>query len=431
MIDGFFKRRMSDMRDTIANCGDIRKLADRLMAEDFIDFDKEQDIMDQLRQLSKRDRSECLIQAVRSQAKLDPSKFKVFVEILKEQPSLKSLAVSLQEDYGQQRHHLQHAPFCVSTDRICFHHYAENYLPGPTLTRQASTSSSDSESPPSELLETSLERKWALLITDLVDILEGFEKALERMKTALENLVLPRPAKTSAKRPRRSKRLEECVLVVTSSEYKEVKTVRELFRLLAPLQVWSCIEPSLLGFVIEASRCQPAKERFQDFLKLRKSTASSTAIPLNVNLAVSDERTSPQMETAVPNGAPAQESTSHQLGENNGVQRQPTAGQVEIKEKLDRDALTVEEYDKNADYLCGIMAIPRYFLAYFGARDGCIVLRWGVPRQLLPHMLGAHITDNVLRTLAGLRVKEVRIGAHFHLAVPTPAYWEVKQDVEV
>ncbi len=277
-------------------------------------------------------------------------------------------------------------------------------------------------------MSSALEREWALLITALAELLD--EKALERMKTALEQLVLSKPAKNSSARPRKSKKLEKCAPIVASCEYKEAKSVREFFKLLAPR--WSWVECSLLEFVIKASRCKPAMEKFQEFLRIRKTAASTTTVPVvkedcSTIQTVSNGETLPQPESEAPTerrGLLPLE-TSNAVGGNHGIPED-----IGIEEKLDKDALTLEEYDQHAGFLCGITATPRYLLEYIGARDGCIALQWRMSNQLLPLHL-ARITDEDLKSLAKLKVLEIRIGAYLHLAVPTIAYWEGKREVEV
>ncbi len=139
--------------------------------------------------------------------------------------------------------------------------------PSPTLTQQDLTSSSDSDSNPEEL-------KWALLIPAIVEDLDASGNALPRMKTALEHSALSKAAKRSSakSRKRKSKTLGECARIVKSREYKEAQTVQELFGLLAPLCGWD--DYWHLGFILEASSCKPAMEKFKEFLRIREEDRS-------------------------------------------------------------------------------------------------------------------------------------------------------------
>ncbi len=86
--------------DAIASCASVHKFADRLMEEEFISSELRNHLLDSV-VLTDHDRSRRLVEAVRSQVNLKPSKFQTFVVILEEEPSLKSLADRLKLDYGQ------------------------------------------------------------------------------------------------------------------------------------------------------------------------------------------------------------------------------------------------------------------------------------------------------------------------------------------
>ncbi len=88
----------ASIRDTIAACSDIQVIADRLVAKCFIERNREREIMEGY---PARKQSKLLLEAVMTQVKLSSSKFKVFVSILEEQPSLKDLVAKLQEEYSE------------------------------------------------------------------------------------------------------------------------------------------------------------------------------------------------------------------------------------------------------------------------------------------------------------------------------------------
>lgn len=264
-------------------------------------------------------------------------------------------------------------------------------------------------------------REFSLLLSELVELLERSEKALERMKRSMSFLVLQEPSS--------AKSSNQCVLI-ESSTYKEANTIDKLFEQLLQAKRLRWEEPSLLEHIIKASKCEPAMEKLKGFLLMRKRSSLYCYPSSQDHLSLtSAEESSPHSEAAGSSEkaeVPQQDTTNCQVGQSGQAPEE-----VEIEEKLDKDMLTAEEYDENADFLCGILAIPRYVMRFLGARGGCISIRWTVSRQLLAHMLNARITEDVLQSLAGLGVKEIRIGTYFHLSVPAAAYWEGKHNIEV
>ena len=89
----------STTSDAVASCASVHKIADKLTEKGFISPELRSDILDNA---SLRERSRRLVDAVRTQVKLNPSQFEVFIGILEEQPSLKSLAAQLKQDCGKQ-----------------------------------------------------------------------------------------------------------------------------------------------------------------------------------------------------------------------------------------------------------------------------------------------------------------------------------------
>ena len=90
----------STTSDAVASCASVHKIAEKLMEKGFISPELRSDILDNP-SLPPRERSRRLVDAVRTQIKLNPGQFEVFIGILEEQPSLKSLATRLKEDCGK------------------------------------------------------------------------------------------------------------------------------------------------------------------------------------------------------------------------------------------------------------------------------------------------------------------------------------------
>ncbi len=256
---------------------------------------------------------------------------------------------------------------------------------------------------------TTLDSKWALLIKNIVNQLNVSDKALQNIKIALEHRVLSKPTKSSSATPQKtkeSKSWRKVRRIVTSSGFTNARNVRELFSLLAHRSHWNWIHYHLLEFVVEASDCQSSMEMLKEFLQLREALAPFVFVPMTKD--------------------------SHLQNGGLSSQPEPPTDDVEIEVKTDKESLTVEEYDRNTTCFSAVAAIPKMVLGYFGAGRGCIATYWRISRHVIPHILHCmRINEKVLRALAELRVVEIRIGAYFHIVVPTLAYWEGKREVEV
>ncbi len=96
------RKYASEMKESVASCESVDKFADKLVEKDFISLQLESDIL--YHPSSPLEKSGQLFDAVRSQVKLNPSNFAVFIDILEEESPLKSLAAQLKQDYGNYSH---------------------------------------------------------------------------------------------------------------------------------------------------------------------------------------------------------------------------------------------------------------------------------------------------------------------------------------
>ncbi len=102
------------------------------------------------------------------------------------------------------------------------------------------------------------ESEWALLVTEVANILGSDENALQSMKRMLQQRVQCMPLKKPGSR------LKKLKLIVDSPEYKNAASVGDLFDLLAPCWNWRKYE--LLELLIKASHCKAAEYLLQKFL---------------------------------------------------------------------------------------------------------------------------------------------------------------------
>ena len=272
----------------------------------------------------------------------------------------------------------------------------------------------------------------ALLITDLVELLDKYDGALGRMKVALENLVLPLS-------------LKKLVHIVRSQEYKEATSVQELFKLLAPY--WNCIDCNLLRVIVRASGCQPAIERLDKFLHRRSAISPSLVLysptraesskgDISKGDTLSDENEADRVIVNQPIQSPAK--SSMEESQCTSIPNQPTEeksdlkkeSSVKVEAKVDTDFLTLKDYDEKTSLLCGVLRLPRFALSYLRLATGCVLLTWQMSVDLVQYVQSIQPTDSDLLLLAKHGFSFINIANSYHIAIPNSSFWEANKDDE-
>ena len=272
----------------------------------------------------------------------------------------------------------------------------------------------------------------ALLITDLVELLDKYDGALGRMKVALENLVLPLS-------------LKKLVHIVRSQDYKEATSVQELFKLLAPY--WSCIDCNLLRVIVRASGCQAAIERLDKFLHHRSAISPSLVLysPTRANSSESskgdikndtssDRNEADRVIVNQPIQSPAK--SSMEESQCTSIPNQPTEeksdlkkeSSVKVEAKVDTDILTLKDYDEKTSLLCGVLRLPRFALSYLRLATGCVLLTWQMSVDLVQYVQSVQPTDSDLQLLAKHGFSNINIGNSYHIAIPNSSSWKANDD---
>ncbi len=268
------------------------------------------------------------------------------------------------------------------------------------LSRQSSGSDSDSDSNDSVDWVSSLESQWALLIATLVEILSNHEKALMKMKSALEQRVI---SKSVGKSEQKLKR--KFSPLIGSPDYKEAKAVDDFFRVLAPY--WNWKEYGLLEFLLRASGCQAAIEKLQEFVASRQQAAPNIVL----QLSHAEETMPGEAISSLPRSA-----------------EEPYPGdphqKIVIVMKVNRDKLTLQDYDQDTSLLCRVVRISRHDLALLGTGTGCIAIRWMISPELAKGIQHMMVTDELLKELAQRNIVKISIGSNFHLSIATMDYWQ-------
>ncbi len=252
---------------------------------------------------------------------------------------------------------------------------------------RASTDSSDSTL---AFSVSSLETKWALLIVTLTEILSGHENALIKMKTAFEQRVRSKPVGKSGGK------LKKFNPVVASPEYKEAKAINAFFNLLAPF--WNWKEYSLLEFLVEASGCESAIEKLQEFIESRKQEAPFVVLQLSPEVEAKPGQTDGAISPLSLPGSLVEQST--------GDPRKPQQ-KVLVLMKVKKDVLTLEDYDQEASLLCRVVKISRHDLTLLGTGTGCIAIRWKIASDLAEGIQHTTVTNTLLQELAEQRVVQI------------------------
>ena len=309
-------------------------------------------------------------------------------------------------------------------------------------TQSVTSSNSSERASPSTVGITipELAGELALLITDLVELLDKYDRALRRMKVALENLVLPLG-------------LKKLVRIVRSQEYKEATSVQELFKLLAPY--WSCIDCKLLHIIVRASGCQPAIEMLDKFLHHRSAVSPSLVLytPAKTNpsksskgdISISDTLPDRKEEDRVivdqPIESPAKHLVTPSMEESQctSIPNQPTKREsdskressVKVEAKVDTDFLTLKDYDEKTSLLCGVLRLPRFALSYLRLATGCVLLTWQMSADLVEYVQSVQLTDSDLQLLAKHGFTNIKVADSYHIAIPCFAFWETDGVSEV
>ena len=92
---------------------------------------------------------------------------------------------------------------------------------------------------------------------EVMDLLDHFPNALANLKQVIASLVLPISEEG------------EVVPLVDPLAYENAQTVRELFRLMAPY--WNPLSTDLLALLLEASGCNQAASKVDEFVEARAS----------------------------------------------------------------------------------------------------------------------------------------------------------------
>ena len=236
----------------------------------------------------------------------------------------------------------------------------------------------------SDLSETS--KLFQQLQRNVMDLLDQFPNALAKLKEVLASTVLPLGEGKVAP-------------LVDPLAYKNAKTVRELFRLMAPY--WNPLSTDLLGLLLETSGCNQAASKVADFVKARANQGHLVLSIRQLPAFTSGDNNPNVTDLEMVHNTPLLELQSlhpdvfARLPEHKVTS---TRTAVRISVKVNKPLLCLADYEEITTALSGFLQVPKAALVYAGCSEAPLVLCW-----LTSHDTVAYIKATV-RGLSGHRL---------------------------
>ena len=277
---------------------------------------------------------------------------------------------------------------------------------------------------------------FAALLADLTGLLEQHERSLEKM-----NLTFQFIAKIM--------KSEAYYTVLQSKHYKSIKSVRDFFLLLT--NFWKPVDCSLLHILVEATHCKPAIERLQSFLSRRDveeemtklmqqsqvpTVASEASIPastVTTSPPTNDASTQLEEETNLPSSLCSADQVEPPLSnsEKNDkkskvISTQPQSHQpdsLSVHARVAQNGLTLAEYERKTNILCGALKIPCYFLQLVGLDPGSVIIKWVTSKGILPYLKSRVIRDADILLLLKENITSIQIGTEYCIQIGSAEFW--------
>ena len=231
-----------------------------------------------------------------------------------------------------------------------------------------------------------------------MDLLDQFPNALAKLKQVLASLVLPLGEGKVAP-------------LVDPLAYENVRTVRELFRLMAPY--WNPLSTDLLGLLLETSICNQAASEVAEFLEAKASKGHLVLCIRQLPTLASGENDLDVADLATVHNAPVLELQSlhpavfARLPEHKVTSTRTT---VRISVEVNKPLVCIADYEEITTALSGFFEVPKAALVYAGCSKAPLVLCWLASNELVAYF---KLTGRVLsghRLLAENKVTRVAVG---------------------
>ena len=211
---------------------------------------------------------------------------------------------------------------------------------------------------------------------DVMDLLDCFPNALARLKQVLASLVMPIADHKG-----------EVVELVDSVSYESAKTVRELFRLMAPY--WNCLSTDLLIFLLQVSGCNQAASKVLEFVEARASEAHLVLCIRRQPTLTSGENYLDMADLKTVHNVPLVELQSlhpavfTRLPEHKVTSTRRT---VRISVEVNKRLICIADYENITTALSGFLQIPKAALVYAGCSNSPLVLCWLASHDLVTYI---------------------------------------------
>ena len=248
----------------------------------------------------------------------------------------------------------------------------------------------------SDLSETS--ELFQQLQRKVMDLLDHFPNALAELKQVLASFVLPVDE-------------GEVVPLVDPLAYKNARTVREIFRMMAPY--WNPLSTDLLGLLMEASGCNQAASKVAEFVEARASKGHLVLCIRQLPTLASGENDLDVADLKTVHNAPLSELQSlhpavfARLPEHKVTSTRTT---VRISVEVNKPLLCIADYEEITTALSGFFQVPKAALVYAGCSKAPLVLCWLASHELIEYI---KLTGRVLsgyQLLAESKVTGVAVG---------------------
>jgi len=251
----------------------------------------------------------------------------------------------------------------------------------------------------SDLSETS--DMFQQLQRTVMDLLDQFPNALAKLKQVLASLVLPLGEGRVAP-------------LVDPLAYENARTVRELFRLMAPY--WNPLSTDLLSLLLEASGCNQAASKVAEFVEARVSKGHLVLCIRQLPTLASGENDLDVAELQTIHNAPLPElQSTHptvfaRLPEHEVTSARTT---VRISVEVNKPLVCIADYEEITTALSGLFELPKAALVYAGCSKAPLVLSWLATHELVAYIRSNKFEDaglNGHRLLIESKVTGVAVG---------------------
>ena len=285
------------------------------------------------------------------------------------------------------------------------------------------SSASDSKSIPRKTKKLAPSSKsFALLLSDLIIILEGDHNAVVRMKVVLKAMTLPRQDDNGE---------DELSVVINSPKYNDATTIAELFDALAPC--WNEFDCDLLDTLVRASSSEAAIKKVEKFLEGRdpdmplvvRASQPRTAEQPVVPDATARESATSFRSTLMPDESSAMLKRSADttqryvlLPDNSSYQSLPPVGAAVFMVRIDGEQVTVSRMLDVKEATCHNLRLPKEAMVYVDSRPGSVTLIFYMSIKLIRYLQAQVLRLHELYSLRSHGVYEIIIPDQYHLIIP-------------